>query len=75
MMERVLPLIVVVAVVAAGAVLGLVGLIAAPFVLVAVGLATGRRALSLSGLVLGLVLIAYVGVLGVGGGAEGGVVR
>ena len=41
--------------------------------LVAVGLTTGRRALLVAGLALGLVLVAYVGLFGVGGGATGGV--
>jgi hypothetical protein len=69
------PVVVATAVVLAVALLGLAGLVAAPFVLVAAGIATGSRALWIGGLVLGAALIAYVGLFGVGGGAEGGVVQ
>jgi hypothetical protein len=69
------PLAAALAVVVAVALLGLVGLAAAPFVLVAVGVATGNRGLWIGGLALAAALIAYLGLFGVGGGAEGGVVR
>ena len=69
----VVPLVAALAVVLAVAVLGLLGLVAAPFMLVAIGVTTGRRSLWIAGLALGVVLVAYLGLFGVGGGATGGV--